>query len=612
MRSAEQSNTEPTRLVLLLFAMLAAFLVLGMFLWRVQVLKTTQYTHRLDRQSMRRIRLPGARGSVYDRNGEKLAGNRPSYCIAIYVEELRQPGRWKNTIDEVERTVDKLSVLLDLERRITRDQISDHITRRLPLPLLAWRDVDNRAVAVWAENPTPIPSVDIYVEPVRVYPGGSRAAHVLGYVGRAEPHWDDGLSYHYYLPEMEGKCGIEKYCNADLTGIPGGRLIRVDASGFRYEERFERQPSPGDDVRLTIDTRLQQLAERSLSGVRGACTIMDPRNGDVLAMASAPAFDLGAFTPSISTETWRRFSKDPNKPLFNRATMGTYAPGSIFKPVVAIASLENKRTTPGTVYDCQGQFMLGNAGFHCWRKSGHGEIALRKAIEQSCNSYFCQLGLECGHERIYHMASALGFGRKSGVEIGAESSGLLPDNAWKMRVVGDRWRSGDTCNIAIGQGALSVTPLQMAIFASTLANSGTVYSPRLVLGRGEQGSWRKGLFPGVAVNRMEWSAATLEAVRGGMYDVINSETGTGKRARIPGIFMAGKTGTAEYGRKGSGRKYGWMIVFAPFDNPMYAVSMVVEDAVSGGITVAPRIREMMAGIFGVPDPAASEHAEVEG
>jgi len=593
MRSMEQSNTELARLVMLLVVMVLAFLVLGTVLWRVQVLNTMHYTHRLDRQSMRRTRLPGARGSLYDRNGEQLAGNRPSYCIAIYVEELRQPGRWGKTIDEVERTVDKLSILLKLDRCLTRDAISKHIARLLSLPLLAWRDVDKEVVARWAENPVPIPGVDIYVEPVRVYPGGSFAAHVLGYVGRADPHTDDGRSYHYYLPEMEGKFGIEKYCNADLTGIPGGRLTRVDASGFRYEDRFERPPSPGADVRLSIDSRLQRLAETALDGVRGACVIMDPRNGDILALASGPTFDLSAFTPGVSIEDWRRFREDPNKPLFNRATMGGYAPGSIFKPVVAIAALENRRATPDTVYDCPGYFTLGKTTFRCWKKNGHGKIVLRKAIEQSCNAYFCQLGLECGYERIFHMASALGFGRKTGIELSFESPACLA-------AFGSRWRKGDTCNISIGQGELTVTPLQMAMFASSLANGGTVYRPRLVLGRGEEGSWTRTLIPGVAVNRMQWSASTLNTVRGGMYDVIHAESGTGKRVRIPGIHMAGKTGTAEYG-PGNSRKYGWMIVFAPFESPLYAISMVVEDAVSGGITVAPRLRKVLAGVFGVVD-----------
>jgi len=566
----------------------------------VQVVKATHYKNSLYKQSMRRIRLPGTRGRIYDRNGVCLADNRPSYCIAVYIEELRQPGRWTNTIDEVERVIGELGLQLELERRVTRADISRRIPYLLPLPFLAWSDLDSRTVARWAESPHPLPGVDIYVEPVRVYPHGGLAAHVLGYVGRADPERNRPNPYDYYLPEMAGKRGIEKSCDADLAGTAGGRLIRVDVSGFKHGEYPDRSPRSGDDVRLTIDARMQGLAEDALAGVRGACVIINPRNGDVLALTSAPAFDPEVFTPRISTAQWRRLSGNPGKPLFNRATAGTYAPGSIFKPVVAIAALENGRAEPDTKFDCQGAYQVGNTLFDCWKRGGHGSIGMRKAIEQSCNSYFCQLGLQCGYERLYHMADALGLGRKAGLALGAEASGLLPNDAWKrMQRDGDRWRSGDTCNVSIGQGALAVTPVQMAVFVATLANGGTVYRPRIVLARGDSGSWSRQLAPGVVVNRMQWSPRTLETVRGGMYDVVHAETGTGRRARVPGVLMAGKTGTAEYGSGSDLRKHGWMIVFAPFESPLYAVVMVVEDAVSGGITVAPRIRSLMCGVFGV-------------
>jgi penicillin-binding protein 2 len=291
---------------------------------------------------------------------------------------------------------------------------------------------------------------------------------------------------------------------------------------------------------------------------------------------------------------------DEGQPFFNRAISGNYAPGSIFKPVVAVAALENRRAAPNETFECRGYFELGNTKFHCWRRGGHGRLELRKAIEQSCNSYFCQLGLRCEHERIVHMAGALGFGRATGIPLPGESGGLLPDNEWKRRHYnGDSWRAGDTCNLSIGQGWLLVTPLQMAVFAATLANGGTVYRPRLVRSPGEEP---------VVMNVMGWSAETLAVVRGGMHDVVESESGTGKRARLEGIPMGGKTGTAEYGLRSDRRQYGWMIVFAPFDRPRYAACIVIEDAVSGGITAAPRIRRLMERVFAGERGAAGGRA----
>jgi penicillin-binding protein 2 len=373
----------------------------------------------------------------------------------------------------------------------------------------------------------------------------------------------------------------------------------VDASGFRYAEEGERTALAGQDIRLTLDTAIQQALEHALEGQRGAGVVINPRNGDVLAMASSPTF---APEDIRSIAKFELLSRDHEKPLYNRAIGGVYPPGSVFKPVVAIASLENGRATGKTEFTCPGYFEVGGVRFHCWSRRGHARIGMRKAIEQSCNAYFCQLGLHCGYERIYHMAEAIGFGYRTDVRLPGEARGLLPGEAWKRRVHHDGWRSGDTCNVSIGQGALLVTPLQMAVFTAAVANGGRVWRPRLVV-RAD------GSTVGELANEMGWSPATLAVVRGGMYDVIQAEHGTGKRAMIPGIEMAGKTGSAEYGPRSDRKKHAWMILFAPYRQPRYAVSLVIEDAVSGGITTAPRMRELMLTIFGVTKP---EYREGEG
>lgn len=613
MDTVGQLDRELLRARIALAAFLAAFMLLGFALWRIQVLHTSAYRSRLDRQSMRRVRLPGARGAMFDGMGVCLANNRPSYGMAVYLEEMRSPGRISNTLNEAETVISSLARTLNLERSVTREDIWVHMQRRCPLPLVAWQDLDERALARWAESTCTYPGVDICVEPVRMYPQGTTAAHVIGYVGRLDP--DFGEFYHFYLPEMEGKAGLERALNDTLAGVAGGSLLRVDAMGFKHDELGERAPIAGEDVVLTLDLRIQRFVEEALAGRRAAAVVLDPRNGDILALASSPTFDPKSIR---SVTEMNRLTNDADKPLLNRAVSGQYPPGSIFKPVVALAALESGRATAGTIFDCAGKFEIGNAKFGCWNKLGHGRLGMREAIEQSCNCYFCQLGLVVGVEAIHDMAEALGLGRPSGVELGGEARGLLPDPAWKMRTSREGWWKGDTCNLSIGQGALLVTPLQMAVMAGALGNEGHVYVPRLVRNRTRRSTARyvyqppdappdtplrnpagEPDAPGRLVRRINVSAQSLATVRSGMYDVVQGEHGTGRRAGVPGVAIGGKTGSAEYGPRGERKKHTWMIAFAPFDSPRYAIALVVEDGVSGGVTAAPRVGYVLAKIFGV-------------
>ena len=581
MNWTELLSDEGIRLRILLIGMLLVFLGLGTVFWNIQVVRQTEFQSTQNRQTVRGVRLPGPRGRLWDRHGTLLAGNRPSYGIAIYVGELRQPGSASNTLNKIEQALDTVSRHVGLPRQITRDEIAVHVRKRRPLPLVAWSDIDARAMARLAEMPNPPPGVDIVAEPVRYYPTPTLAPHVLGYVGRLDP---DDDSYDYYLPDMEGRAGMELTLNKRLSGEAGGRLLQVDASGFTHREQSTRNPRPGEYVVLTLDAQIQRLVEAGLTGERGACVVLDPRNGDVLAMASSPAFLI---TDLRDVKRYAALATDPGSPFLNRALGSAYPPGSIFKPLVAFAALENNRITADDLIDCPGYYALGTMRIRCWRTTGHGPVAMRKAIEQSCNTYFCQLGTQCGYSRIYHMAEAAGFGRRTGIELPGEARGLLPDAEWKQRVQRDGWRAGDTANISIGQGYLLATPLQMAMFAATIANGGHVYRPRLVADHKQ----------GELINDMAWSPQTLAVVRGGMLDVVESPVGTGKRVKLEDVHVAGKTGSAEYGPRDKRRKYAWMIVFAPVESPRYALAMVLEDAVSGGMSTAPRMRDLLAGIF---------------
>ncbi len=599
---------ERWRVLAALVGMLAAMGFLAWRLWGFQVDQGRVYEENQYRQSVRRVRLPGIRGRIFDRHGTCLADNEPNYGLAIYLEELHQPGPQSRTVARIENLVSDLSRKLGVPPALTADDIRNHLKKRTPLPLVAWRNLDATALARWAELVAQEPGVDIYWDTVRIYPQSNTAAHLLGYVGRTsfDPGADDE-TFHYYLPEMEGKAGLEKKLDPLLRGAHGGRLVRVDVAGFRRQDMGERAPQMGQDVALALDVRIQRLAEQVLAGWRGAVVVMDPSTGDVLAMASAPGYDPNRFVPAISLPQWRELLQDPGKPLMNRAAAGLYAPGSIFKPVVAMAALEGHYATPHTQHHCPGFFSLGNATFRCWYHPGHGLLDMRQSLQNSCNVYYFKLALGMGYEPVYHMAAALGLGQKTGAEVDYEAAGLLPDNYWKQQVLHDSWRDGDTCNAAIGQGPVMVTPLQMAVVAAALANGGHVLRPRVVLGARRPGAERYTPNPPQVVNEMNWSAAALQTVRGGMQDVVMAPAGTGNKARVPGVTMAGKTGTAEYGRKEEGRKFGWMIAFAPFVRPRYAVAMVFEDALSGGATAAPLMRELMTGLFALGQPAGEGH-----
>ena len=582
MSTRERLQTVRMRILLVMAGMLFVLAFLVSQLWRIQVIRADEFATSLDQQSIRRVRLPGVRGRIYDRYGDVLADNRPLYCIALYTEELRQRGPWSRTIDHIDKVIDELSQVLGLERQVDRSDIQRHVQRRLPLPFLAWRGLDAPAMARWAESGRVFPGVDIYVESERVYPHGIVASHVLGYVGRADTVREDDNPFHYYLPEMAGREGVERSADRRLRGRAGGRLIRVDATGFKFEERAELEPVAGEDILLTLDLQIQMFAENVLSNQPGAIVVMDPQNGDVLALASGPAFDRSALA---SHTAWQELLQDPRRPALNRAIAGQYPPGSIFKPLVAMAGLVNDRLDANTLIGCPGYYQIGGVAFRCWLRRGHGALTLEDAITQSCNPFFIDTALRTGYSRVYHMAGSVGFGQRTGIALPGEAAGLLPDDAWKRRQWNDAWRPGDTANVSIGQGALLVTPLQMAVFAAALANGGRVYRPRL---------FADDQNPPVLVQQMAWSSEHLQLVQSGMLGTIHGARGTGRRAYIPGIQMAGKTGTAQFGQD---RTHAWMILYAPYESPRYAVAMILEDQASGGITVAPRLRELMQAIL---------------
>ena len=601
------------RLGLLAVAMLAAFGWLLLRLHDVQVRDAERYVRDQDQTSLRRVRLPATRGRILDRNGAVLAGSRPRYCVAVYLDELRAPGDWSNTVDRVCARLDEVEAILgpDAVRAAGRREVWKHLRLRRPIPLIAFRDLTEAGLARLLERPRPLGGVDVYVQQDRVYPFGDLACHVIGYVGKGEPAAppppasDDAAgpdengaeSFDFLMPDLVGRSGIEKSFDAVLAGRGGARRVRIDAIGYRREIVSAGEPVPGADVALTLDVGVQRLAERALGDKRGAAVVLDARNGDVLALASAPRYDLSRFVPALSDSVWSEILNDPDRPLVHRAASGVYPPGSIVKPVVALAALGSGALREDEILHCSGAFRRNGINIDCASRYGHGDLDVRRALAVSCNPFFIEAGMRLGWNPALRDAfETIGFGRVPRLGIPA-ASGLLPDAEWKRRArpEGDpAWHAGDTALASIGQGFVSATPLQAALLALALANDGAVLEPRLVRDPGD-GRVRD---ERTVLDQIVWNDADLAAVRDGMVAAA-LPGGTAHRAAVPGVELAAKTGTAEYDDRRDGRrhKHAWIIGYAPARAPRYAFAVLAEDADSGGRTAASVLHEILAGLF---------------
>lgn len=602
MRVRKVKQIPSLRVYALLGLMVAAYLLLLGSLWRLQVSNPARFKDRIQIQSLRRVRLPGVRGKIYDRNDLCLADNRPAYAIAMYMENVRRPGPWARTVENAMGVVEQVAERTGMEIRVDRDDIKKHTRLRLPLPLVLWKDISPQGIARFSEQAGDLPGVDLYTQATRNYPYSPYTSHMLGYVGRADPgKMNEEVRYNYYLPEMGGRAGLEKIFDPFLRGEAGGAIVQIDVSGYHHGELARREPKHGGDLRLTIDMEVQLLAHKALGTRRGAVVVLDPNNGDVLAMLSGPGFDANRFVPYITSKDWKLLSENPDKPLLNRAVAGTYPPGSTFKPLVGLAAATADPNAIGQVYDCPGAFRVGRRIMHDWNRGGHGRRDMRGALMRSANVYFFKTALGCGWEPITTAARDVGLGEKTGIEVDYEASGIVPDAEWQKKVNHGGFTGGDTCNLAIGQGFMSVTPLQMAMLTATIANGGYLYRPRLVQAYRAPEDKHFTDHPVRRVGKMDWPQSALTTVRGGMHDVVMAEEGTGKRAAVEGLDFAAKTGTAEYWKTIDGqrktRKHTWMIAFAPFDHPQYAVAFLIEDGVSGGRTVGPRMKMLMEGLY---------------
>ena len=593
----------------------AGLLLLLVSLGRVQILRADRYGDREQAQSLRRIRIPSARGEIVDRNGVILANNRPSYDVVIYLDQMKRRSKRQDIVEVAAVTLRALSQSMNQPVALTVQEVRDHFARRRPLPLTVWRDLSPEQVASFVERGSGAETngVDLIATPARQYPNGPLAAHAIGYVARREQNRDDPEEdlehFYYYQPDSIGQQGVERACDEWLRGESGGRTIRVSPAGMTVGDIGYRGAERGDRVVLTLDARLQRIVEDALvrapqlpagKELRGAAVLLDVRTGSVLAMASVPTFDPNLFNPGVPSQSVNNLLTNPASPMLNRAIGASYAPGSTFKPVTLLAGLQSGTVTVNDTVICRGSLQIGSwpRPFNCWNTHGHGPLAAIEAVTRSCDIWFYDRGMAAGVDAIAKMATDLGLGQPTGFDVGHEQTGLVPTPAWKWLRKHDRWREGDTAQLAIGQSFLLATPLQMANLAATLANGGTSWRPFLIQ-RVESisGETIEQTAPEVRA-RLTFSPSNLDTVRRAMLSAVESADGTGHLAALKGVPVAGKTGTAEVETPHGRIKRAWFIGFAPYDQPQFALSVVLEDAVSGGHNAAPVAGSVFAGIFG--------------
>lgn len=575
--------------IVIVFACLAAGF------WLLQVVRYDKYHRLAENNHQRAVVLNAPRGAVLDRDGRVLIENRTSLDITLSREEAA----------DIDDTLELLADLVDVPSADLRARLERR--RRDPpfRPVVLIRDAAFDQVAAVAAHARELPGVYVQSFPIRSYPAGETAAHILGYVGEvseaqlATPEFD-GVR----RGAVVGKSGIERTYNHLLMGRDGTRRVVVDNIGREIFVLDEQSPVEGRQIQLTLDYDLQEAAEDAFAaaGFNGAAVFLDPRSGAVLALVSRPAFDPNAFAGGVDSDTWGRLNRDRLRPLSHRALQGMYSPGSTFKVVMAVAALQEGVVGPDFRVSCPGGRLVHGRFFRC--HSTHGSVDMREALEKSCNTYFYALGEKLEIDQIHKWATALGLGEFSGVDLPHEVRGLMPSSTWKRERFGEQWYPGETISVAIGQGAVSVTPLSLAVMMATVANGGTRVTPHLLMAVNEGGEFMPVPRP-VAQSRAAIDPSTLDVVKEGLWFVVN-RAGTGGRGRIVGRDVIGKTGTAQVislqGRAAAAdsgrdlRDHGWFVFAAPADDPEIA-GVVFGEHNEHGYLSAPIARHVIETYF---------------
>ncbi len=571
-----------SRLTLIIFSLLL-FLILA-FYWKIQILDHQKYWKMAEANRLRSLPLPAPRGLIYDRQRIILADNQPSFKVSLLRESIKNDSQ----------TIERVSQLLNLKTEELKARIDRYRWLQTYGPVIIKDNLKLEEVALIEARREEFPELQLQVEPRRYYPFETTAAHVLGYLQEVSPEEMKGNPHKKWRGgEMIGKAAVEKQYDDYLTGQDGQLLETVDSLGRSLGEVNRIEPIKGQDLVLSIDLDLQKKAEGLLEGKEGAIIVLDSRSGECLAWVSSPSYDPNRFITRFSPEEWLSIINDPARPLENRVIRGQYSPGSIFKVVTALTSLETGLITDRTAFFCSGSINLYGKDFACWFKPGHGLLSLPEALKNSCNIYFYQLGRRLNVDTIARYARTLGLGQITGVDMPGEKEGLIPSSDWKKKTQGEAWYPGETISVAIGQGPVLVTPLQVAALTACLANRGIRVKPRVTRLEGKMGPVK---------DKTGINPETFEKIIEGMWRSVN-DGGTGHGAYQPGFDICGKTGSTQVISREKAERmikrgeepaktHSWFTGFAPRYQPQVVVTVLVEFGGMGGQTAAPIAGEM--------------------
>lgn len=536
------------------------FLLAGRIVW-LQLIEGERFSSLSENFRLQLLPLTPPRGHIRDRNGKILATNKVSFSLGVVPSNI-------SDVDCLLISLEKI-VGINKERCKKKIQQAPNPFR----PVLLKKDVNMATMTYILEREEEFPGVVIVPRPVRSYPHQSLASHLLGYLGEvSKEELFSGIFPHLEQGDFIGRVGIERVYDSYLRGEKGGKQVEVDAYGRYLRTISEKNALPGNDIYLTIDIRMQQIAEEEMGKRKGVVILGNPWTGEIFSLVSHPCFDPNLFSSGISIKEWDRLKQNPANPLENRAIRGEYPPASTFKIIVAISALENGIIGENETFICRGKFLVGDRIFRCWKEEGHGKLNLEDAIIHSCDIFFYQLGLKTGVDNIIKTASSFGLGKPTGIDLLSEKSGLLPTPSWKLKNKGETWFRGDTANLSIGQGYILCTPIQMFNLISIIANGGSLFKPYLVREIvSPEGRLIKKNSP-QKLRKVPLSSSTLTLLRSALKGVV--KRGTGWRADNKVVDISGKTGTAQL-TEGK-RPHNWFIGYAPSDNPRIAIVVMVE------------------------------------
>ncbi len=563
-------------------------ILLGRFAY-VQLYRGDEFLAESEKNRVRPVAIEPPRGLLRDRYREVIVDNRPAYAVYVLPGQLTRNKPGYQILASAFHTSED-----DLRKQITRTK------RGNLLPTKIERQIDFSGFSLLHERRIELPGIEFRAESRRSYRSGIKAPHLFGYLGEISDAELATFGESYTPGDLIGKKGLERQYEKILRGVKGKRYLEVDALGrvvgdlaLGPDTTYSGDnPVPGLDLILGIDAALQRMLEAEMMTHKGGAVVLNCKNGEVLAMVSKPDFEPDLFSRPLSQQEWSRMINDPQKPLYDRMLQSLYPPGSTYKMITIIAGLETGLIDPNERVFCPGYYRYGNRAFGCWKKGGHGTVGMLQAMEQSCDVYFYRMGLKVGVENWAKYSRLFGFGKVTGIDLVDERGGMVPDEEYLNQRYGrNKWSKGLMLNLAIGQGELLVTPLQMAYFAMTLANEGRTFKPRVRRGYMDPISFKEEYPEPDTVFIRGVQPSSYETVKRGMYMVVNSPTGTARSAQVPGVISAGKTGTAQ---NPHGETHAWFIGFAPFDDPQIAYCIFLENGGGGGANAAPFARKIIA------------------